>query len=61
MKFPWKKREEELHKETLKAEGELEDIKKRWPQVVSATSVTRQHRQMNHWSAEIQAIFTGRH
>lgn len=61
MKFPWKKREEAFHRETLKAEAQLEEIKSRWPQVQKTTSVTRRHRQMNHWSNEIQVIFLGRH
>lgn len=60
MKFPWKKREEELHLETLRAEADLEDIQRRWPQVNKSTSAIRQHRQMNHWSNEISAIFSGR-
>lgn len=60
MKFPWTKRAEELHKETKRAEEDLEKIKERWPQVMRTTSVTRRHRQMNHWSSEIQAIFLGR-
>lgn len=61
MKFPWTKRVEKLHEDTLKAEEELKEIKDRWPQVKSVTGATRNHRETNHWSNEIKVIFLGRH
>lgn len=60
MKFPWQKRADQMHEETLKAKEDLKEIKDRWPQVENVTRAVKKHRQTNHWANEIQVIFTGR-
>ncbi len=56
--WPWQKRVEEAAKAAERAREELAQVRAHRPEVIITASRSRQHRELNGWTARIKNIMT---